>query len=175
MWILVLVFGTLVSGGFVVWVSFEVAPPIEGNWDNFVKVTGIGFTLITCVVAAAASIFNARRQIKANYGLEIFKSDLATDLELVKKRLEIKTQAFYQLLDAAYEYYFALDALQNGVYDVERVSLAERKMQESRKYLDLGKFEEAQKRLWINFWQRGRGISESVASLETDQGEKKSG
>lgn len=137
----------------------------EGKLANFIKLLGVGIAASSGLMAVVASLYNLRQ----NALQQVRQEELQIQLEKLRASLPQERSAYHNLFRAADYYYRVLSRLESGIWDAALVREADNEMEKAR--ADTVFIPEDHKELWMDFFQKARGLSEKVLKLQRKDSE----
>jgi hypothetical protein len=148
-----------IAGGFyVLRVTANLYPPLSPaadkptNVESFVKVAGIGLTLLAAIMTALVTLLNSYMQ-----------AALSRELEGIKPLLTLQFGAYKELNAAAVGLFDTLSRLQNGQYAKSLGAAADQKMTEASPHVLFTP--KPYRDSWVMFQWEARRAKEAADSL----------
>jgi hypothetical protein len=142
----------LLLGGLVVYIATRFfRDPFGSNLEDFVKLAGVGVTLVAALITGAISAINMFVQLRT-----------AKELELLKPLLALEYPAFVGLNNAALLYYDTFNRLNSGNYDPNLAETAGVEMKKSNGVLWF--MSDEYQTAWYTYWTQARNMKEALSN-----------
>lgn len=129
----------------IIMVCYAIAPPFNGSFDNFSKLTGVLLGVFTLLNATIVAIWS-----------HLYRAEIDKEIGEDKER----RAAYETLSKVAAFYYHELRMLELGQWDEEKADQAETRMKEADGLTT--HLNETQKTFWYNFFQDGLNLADAV-------------